>query len=337
MKIQLLFIIGTQRSGTTMLERILSTHSLIQGGPETHLLTPLAHLGVWAKVDNAPYDHIVAALGQCAFVEKLPNKKMDYWRACRAYCDVLYESYMANTGKPIYLEKTPEYATVLPFITKVFPDAKYIVLTRHPVAIFSSFANSFFDGDYAVAQSHDPLLNRYVPPMAAFLRQTEIPFIHLRYEDMVQNPEIWMERIYKYIGIPFEHETINYHRNKSKQETGIKLGDPIGVKQHTKPSTSSMRIWAEELAADTTKLKFMQDIIKQLAPADLTTIGYPPDELWKPLEESGGLPPIVPKLNLYRLERRLIVKGRGFTQRHEWFRTLLKKIRLSCDVLLREY
>ena len=181
MKPQLVFIIGAQRSGTTLLERILSSHSMIKGGTEPHILTPLAHLGLWSKVDKAPYDHIVAALGQQAFVEHLPNQEEDYWQACRAYCDILYDKYMSGSGKQVCLDKTPEYATVLPFINKIFPDAKYIVLTRHPVAIFSSFANSFFDGDYRLAQEHEPLLDRYIPPIADFLRQTKIEFLHVCY------------------------------------------------------------------------------------------------------------------------------------------------------------
>lgn len=48
------FLIGAYRSGTTMLARILGTHSMIYAGPEPHLLTPLAHLGVWVRVDKAP-------------------------------------------------------------------------------------------------------------------------------------------------------------------------------------------------------------------------------------------------------------------------------------------
>ena len=73
-----------------MLERMLASHSQIQGGPEPHLMTPLAHLGVWDKVDKAPYDHILAAEAQKSFVAQLPNGEQDYWDACRAYCDILY-------------------------------------------------------------------------------------------------------------------------------------------------------------------------------------------------------------------------------------------------------
>ncbi len=204
MSVKMLFIIGSPRSGTTLLERMLSTHSMIQGGPEPHLLTPLAHLGYWAKVEKAPYDHVLAAEAQRLFVEELPNQAQDYWDACRAYCDVLYGRYLANKGKDFCLDKTPAYALILPFIVRVFPDAKYVVLTRHPLATFSSFANSFFDGDFRVAQNYTPLLNRYVPALAKFLRQTAVPFSHVRYEDLVQDPGHWLKLTYEYIGVPFE-------------------------------------------------------------------------------------------------------------------------------------
>ena len=140
MKPEMLFVIGAPRSGTTMLERMLSAHPAIEGGPEPHLLTPLAHLGVWDKVDKAPYDHVLAAESQKLFVSKLPGGEQDYWDACRAYCDHLYGRYMDGRDGRICLDKTPAYALILPFMMKVFPDGTYVVLTRHPLAMFSSFA-----------------------------------------------------------------------------------------------------------------------------------------------------------------------------------------------------
>ncbi len=336
MSVKMLFVIGSPRSGTTMLERMLSSHSMIQGGPEPHLLTPLAHLGIWDKVDKAPYDHVLAAESQKLFVDQLPNKEQDYWDACRAYCDVLYGRYLESKGaKPICLDKTPAYALVLPFIAKVFPDARYVVLTRHPLAAFSSFANSFFDGDYQVAQNYNPLLNRYVPALAAFLRQKDVPVIHVRYEDLVKDPETWFAKICEYIGVPFEKEAIDY--GKSEEERPKGLGDPIGVKQHSRPSTASVKKWVQELASDPAKLSLMRQVISELAPEDLALLGYPPEKLWKPLEEAGQVAaPVKPKLDRYRFKRKMIIRLRARAQRGGAFRRLLEKGRLTCDVLLRE-
>lgn len=339
MPVNMLFVIGAPRSGTTMLERMLSSHSMIQGGPEPHLLTPLAHLGVWDKVDKAPYDHILAAESQKLFISQLPQGEQDYWEACRAYCDVVYGRYLAGKGaKSICLDKTPAYALILPFMAKVFPDGKFVVLTRHPLAMFSSFANSFFDGDYQVANQFNPIINRYVPALAAFLRQQDVPFIHVRYEDLVKDPETWFEKICAYIGIPFEREAIEYGK-KGEEERPKGLGDPIGVKQHTRPSTGSVKKWAQELAGDPAKLALMRRVIAQVDPADLVTLGYPIENLWKPLDEAMGKPAAPakkPKLDRYRLERKMIILLRAQAQKRPAFRKLLLKGRLACDVLLRE-
>lgn len=319
-----------------MLEHMLNSHSRIQGGPEPHLLTPLAHLGLWAKVDKAPYDHILAAEAQRGFVDALPNGEQDYWDACRAYCNVLYGRYMEGKGKDICLDKTPAYALILPFIAKVFPDAKYVVLTRHPLATFSSYANSFFDGNYEVAQNYNPILNRYVPALAAFIRQKDVQLCHVRYEDLVKDPENWMERIYAYIGVPFERETIDYGKSGGEARKG--LGDPIGVSRHTRPTTGSVKKWVEDLRANPRRLALIRQVIAQLDPADLSTLGYPVETLWKPYEESADRPVEVkkPKLDRYRIQRKMIMILREQARRRSAFRSLLKKVQLAMDVLLRE-
>jgi hypothetical protein len=321
-----------------MMERMLSSHSAILGGPEPHLLTPLAHLGVWAKVDKAPYDHVLAAEAQKLYVSQLPNKKQDYWDACRAYCDVIYGRYLSTSTRKICLDKTPANALILPFMMKVFPDAKYVVLTRHPLAAFSSFANSFFDGDYAAAQSYNPLLNRYVPAMASFLRQTEVPFIHVRYEDLVKAPEEWMAKVCDYIGIPFEPAMIEYGKGGEDGPRAKGLGDPIGVKQHDRPMTASVAKWAEELAGDKLKLDMMRAIIGQLDSDDLDTIGYPLESLWRPMDAVAGekMQPKPQKLSRYRLQRKLIIGIRAAAKRPGVLRSVLRKTQLTCDVLLRE-
>jgi len=335
MPVQMLFLIGAPRSGTTMLARMLGGHPEVLGGPEPHLLTPLAHLGVWDKVDKAPYDHVLAAESQRLFVSKLPGGEQDYWAACRAYCDVLYGQRLMGSGKSICLDKTPAYGLILPFMTKVFPDARYVVLTRHPAAIFSSFANSFFDGDYGAAQAYNPVLNRYVPAMAQFLRQDNVPFIHVRYEDLVRDPEIVFEAICTHIGVAYDAKAINYGEAAPASAEG--LGDPLGVQQHSRPSAASVHAWAAELSADSEKRAFVESIIATLDPADLATLGYPVESLWKPLENVGGSPAKKPSgFSRYHLQRKLIVTLRGQAQQRPLFRKALRTARLACDVLLRD-
>ena len=62
-------------------------------------------------------------------------------------------------------------------------------LTRHPRSIFASYANSFFDGDYKAAVDFNPILSRYIPAMAAELRNPSVPLIHVSYEQLFPIPK----------------------------------------------------------------------------------------------------------------------------------------------------
>ena len=334
---RLVFVVSSPRSGSTMLERMLEAHSQIAGGPEPHLMTPMAHLGLWDRVTRAPYDAEHTAHAIRTFADSLPEGETDYYRACRAYADTLYGKFLEATGKPVCLDKTPAYALVAPFLAKVYPDARFVVLTRHPFATFSSFANSFFDGDYEVAQRYNPLLNRYVPALAGFLRDHAAPIFHVRYEDLVLDPGSWMARIHAHIGVPHEAETVNYGQKKRPATAKKGLGDPIGVKKHVRPTDASIEKWAGELLHDERKRAFMKQIVEELDASDLVTLGYPKETLWEPLErakEAGTPPPEKDKLTRYRLQRKVIVRLRGLAQRSGPVRACIGTARAACEALL---
>jgi hypothetical protein len=334
---KLLFVIGPPRSGSTLLMRMLSSHSAIYSRAEPHLLTPLAHLGYYDTVDTAPFDHLQAQQSVREFVAELPRGEEDYLDACRAYTDILYGRMLEarGKGKPLFLDKTPANALVLPFIAKLYPRARYVVLMRHPAAIWSSYANSFFDGDYVAARKFNPILNRYVPAMARFIRERPAPFVRVAYEDLVQRPEVEMRRVFEFLGLPFEPETIEYgkHEHESKG-----LGDPLGVKQHTRPVTDSVEKWAHELAADPAKLAIVREMVGRIDDADLETWGFPRAAFFAPVEaaaRAGARPPAQPPFfDRYRLQRKLLVMLRRNIQENTFGRAV-KRVRLVCDVLLR--
>lgn len=332
MEDRLLFLIGSPRSGSTLLARMLGSHSAIHGRPEPHLITPLAHLGYYGRVDKAPYDPFNVWEAVHQVVSDLPRGEADYLDALRACTDILYGRMLDASGRKLFLDKTPANALVLPFLAKLYPRARYIVLTRHPVAIFTSFVNSFFDGDFEVAQRHNPLLDRYVPAIATFLREKTTPLVHVRYEALVEKPEAEMRRVLDFLGLPFEPRTIEYGRQEHSNEG---LGDPITVARHTRPVTESVDKWAEELASDPKKLVFMRTLIARLDPADLATWGYPLETIFDPLAKASGRTPPRTRLTRYTLQRKILVALRRNIH-HNALGRLLKRLRFALDVVLRE-
>lgn len=337
MEDRLFFVIAPPRSGSTLLTRMLGAHSAITSPPEPHLLTPLAHLGFYDRVEQAPYDPIIAQRGAREIVAALPGGEEDYLRALRAYTDSIYARLLEPTGCRLLLDKTPAYALVLDFAARLYPKARYVVLTRNPMAVWSSFVSSFFDGDHEVAHAHNPLLERYVPAVARFLRESPVPIHHIRYEDLVADPEAHMRRLSDFLGVEFEPGTVDYGSSaEGSAESAKGLGDPITVASETRPTTKSLDRWAADMAGDPGKVAQAEQILARLTDPDLETWGFRRSEIRDQLaavdtgaKRSGGR-----GLSRYTLERKLVVMLRRNIH-HNAFGRLVRRIREACDVLLR--
>jgi hypothetical protein len=334
---RLLFVIGAPRSGSTLLNRMLGSHSKIHAPEEPHLLTPIAHLGYYASVEQAPYDPIITRGAARELVKALPQGEADYLRALRAYTDEIYAKLLEPSGRELLLDKTPAYALVLDFVARLYPGARYIVLTRHPMAVWSSFVSSFFDGDHQVAHDHNPLLERYVPAIARFIREAPVPHIHVRYEEMVSEPESQVERICDHIGIPFEPDMVNYgEREGGSTQSKRGLGDPMTVAKEKRPTTANLSKWARELSGQPEKIAQCESILARLADEDLEIWGHSRKQITAELAAIDPDGPRIPraKLTRYSLERRLAVRLRRNIH-HNALGRLVGKIRFACDVLLR--
>jgi Sulfotransferase family len=332
---RLIFLIGAPRSGTTLLARMMGAHSMIYQRAEPHLITPIAHLGYFGNVQKAPYDPINVEQAIHEFVADLPRGEADYLDAIRAYTDTLYERMLATApGKRFFLDKTPAYALVLPFLVRLYPGAHYVVLARHPLAVLTSYVQSFFDGDYRVALAHNPILARYVPALARLLRDRPVPLVHVKYEELVREPETHFRRVCEHLGVPFEPRAIAYgERGEAPQG----LGDPTGVQRHTRPVTTSVSRWAAEIAANEDTLGLVSRLIDELDPADLETLGYPRATIVAQLAAARGAPvPTKREVPVrYALERKLLVALRRNIH-HNAFGRMLKRLRFALDVVLRE-
>ena len=327
-----IFVISPPRAGSTLLQRMMGAHREVFTHPEPHLISPIAHLGVYGNVDKAPYDHINAAEAMKAFIDDLPNGEQDYLDALRSYTDTLYERMLTTSDCSFFLDKTPANALVLPFLERLYPDAKYVVLTRHPLAVFSSYANSFFSGDWQAAHAFNPILERYVPAMARFLRERPVPLVHVAYEDLVTEPEPVLERIFAFLGLEHDPGAVEYGKAGPVKKG---MGDPISVDKEGRPVTASVGKWAVEVANDPDKRALAEAMIARLEGPDLAVWQWPPEALWAPVAAAGGAPPPKPPRNNYTLQRRIMLalKKDIHSRPHG---KLVKRVKYYCDVLLRE-
>ena len=337
MEDKLVFLIGAPRSGSTLLTRMLGAHSKIHAPAEPHVLTPLAHLGFYDSVEKAPYDPVIARAGIREVVADMPNGEADYLQSLRAYTDAIYDKLLAPSGRELLLDKTPAYALVLDFAARLYPNAKFVVLTRHPLAVWSSFVTSFFDGDHEVAHNHNPLMERYVPAIARFLRERPVDLHHVRYEEMVSDPEAHMEKLCAYLEVPFEPGMVNYGDQAGSSKSATRgLGDPMTVAKESRPTTASLAKWARDMTGRPDKVAQCEEILSALLDEDLETWGVTRKEVQAQLSDIDlqGQPQKRPKATRHTLERKLLVMLRRNIH-HNALGKLVKQVRNICDVLLR--
>jgi len=254
-------------------------------------------------------------------------------RLPRAYCDRLYGAHIRASGTRMYLEKTPEYSTIWPLVTQVYLNATYILLTWHPGAILSSFAHSFFAGDYREAWSHDPVPARYVPTLAAFLRQSRTPCLHLRYEVLVTDPESCLRQACAHAGLAFEPSIIDYGGAERRPVTNSYGGWMIPL-----PSIGATARYRKVSISGPRSLPLTRINADFCTTCRTAGSGRPGDDRLSPRNILGagrcpGYIPSVPTATGDRLSAPSLVDYQGAAVGE----TLSSDLRLACDVLLRHY
>lgn len=305
---RLVLLIGFPGAAYEAVGEVLASHPDVQSIADAHALTPLAHLGYYDKVYKAPYDHVLAAEAQRLFVEQLPRGEADYVDACRAYCEGLYGRALEASGKALFLDATHDYTRILPFLRRVLPDAKYVIVTRHPLASLSDAS-----GDPAAADR----LREYVHAIGAFSGRPEVTYQRVRYEDFAVDPRATVDALCAYLGRPAD--------DAMYREAELRAGQA--------PADAA---WAHEYATDA-KLAEAQHLLRGLAPEELAAYGYSPDDLWRPVEAVLGrsVPHAQPPAHLQWQRSAVDVLGRA-ARKDGLLNRVVRKTKLACDVLLRE-
>lgn len=341
MQDRLVFLIGSPRSGSTLSSRLLGAHSEVFAPEEPHLITPIAHLGYYGSVEEAPYDPIIVRQAARHLVAHLPGGESAYLDALRAYTDAVYRGLLGSEeagAASLLLDKTPAYALCLDFLARLYPEARYVVLTRHPIAVWSSYVDSFFDGDDRVAHAHNPLLERYVPAIARFLRTATVPIHVLHYESLVRDPEKSCRDLCDFLEIEFEPAMVDYGATPSaRRESSRGLGDPSQVAKEIRPTTRSLSKWATASTGRPERVALYREILARLTDEDLETWGYPRSGIEEELSQIdlGGRPAPRPRLTRYALERKLLVAIRRRVRPGSLLGRAVRGTRDLCDVLLR--
>ncbi len=189
-----IFLVGCQRSGTTMLRLVLDSHSRISCGPETRFLPDLRRI-----VDERRDWPRLARFG-------FPRE--DWLRRIREFFGGVHADYAAGRGKVRWADKTPLYALSVDFVTEVFPDAQIVHVIRDGRDVVVSHRKRF---GYWSAVKCVVKWPRYIRTTRAFAARLPPQRYHeLRYEDAVGDPDSALRALFEFLGEPWEDGVLRY-------------------------------------------------------------------------------------------------------------------------------
>ncbi len=242
----LVFIVSQPRSGSTLLQSILSNNDYINTASEPWLL--LSFLNIFdSSLVEAKYCHSLAVTGVFDFVNKAGGE------------DVLVEKlrdFLLNVYRPLsvgnvkyILDKTPRYYEILSHIRKVFPEAKIILLKRNPFAVLNSIIDTWGDTN-TIADLYPYKRDILYAPflIQSFLEENRSDDKHVRevrYEKLVQNPEDEFKALYEWVDIPYNSSVLDYSKNDRHRGS---MGDQAGIKERRKPTDKSIDTWQKKFS-----------------------------------------------------------------------------------------
>jgi len=221
------FIVGTSRSGSTLLQSMLNSHDKITIPPETHFFYSCERIHekyYKAECEKRFRNELIefwcrekTRIGDLQLCEnrlKESAEKLELHKPIDLY-NLHLTLYRKIRGKNIIGEKTPKHILHAKEILKAFPNAKIISLFRDPRAVAHSEKCVQFGSPSVFITSKR--WRKYVKMHHQLRRElSDEQYISLRYCDLVKNPKSELERVCRCLGVDFNVSMLNYHQREEK-------------------------------------------------------------------------------------------------------------------------
>ena len=234
----LIFLISQPRAGSTMLQLMLSGHPDIATTSEPwialHPFFALKDQGL-----DAIYNAEVARAATKEFLEQSGLDEAFYKEQVAHFLNSFYQKAIRYQNKKCFLDKTPRYYLIIDDLMELFPDAKFIFLIRHPLAVLNSIMKTWVKDDYKkLGLLKDDLLLAPKLLAGAIKRYSDKSYT-VKYEEFVRNPETVLAGICSYLGVDYYEDMLDY----GKRLPDWKFGDPVGIQKSSRPSEDSLVLW----------------------------------------------------------------------------------------------
>lgn len=205
---QPVFIVGMPRSGTTLVERMLSGHSQLVSIGEFREFPRLYGIRLQEQFSRD--------------TSRTPSEAsldIDFAALGRAYCQAARE--LAGEA-PGFVDKLPYNFLYCGYILASLPNARLIHLRRDPLDTCYAVYKTLFFGAYSFSYDLDELADYYISyhrHMAHWRAVLPGRILDVSYEALVHEPEVQLRRIIDWCGLPWEASVLDFHRQEGPSMT----------------------------------------------------------------------------------------------------------------------
>jgi tetratricopeptide (TPR) repeat protein len=203
-----IFIVGLPRSGSTLVEQILASHSSVEGTFELPNVLTIVREFDHADAEHDAYPENVRAVSREQF-ENLGRRYIE-------------ETAPIRSGRRRFIDKMPNNFSHVGLIHAMLPNATVIDVRRHPMdSCFSTYKQYFAEGQ-SFSYSLDDLGRYYRCYLSLMDHWDEVlpgKVLHLRYEELVRDPETHIRRLLTHCGLEFEPGCLRFHETKRSVRT----------------------------------------------------------------------------------------------------------------------
>ena len=205
---QMIFILGLPRSGTSLVEQIISSHSQVYGGGELPILPNIIknNIIIDRKIETVRALETIQSPSQLKRMSKEYLKYLDYF----------------NYKEKFVTDKAPLNFRWIGFIKLIFPGAKIIHCQREPKNNCLSLYKNFFEGGLDFTYSEQDIVDyhrSYTKLMAFWNSKKNNNILNIKYEDLINNNENKIREIVNYCELNWEKSCLSFHKNKAPIKT----------------------------------------------------------------------------------------------------------------------
>jgi len=279
----LIFLISQPRSGSTLLQLMLSGHPDIATTSE-----PWIALHPVYSLKNSGIDTVYNSnLALSALRDFLKHNGVDeefYKEQIASFLMNLYNLAIKHQNKKIFLDKTPRYYHIINEIMDIFPEAKFIIILRNPLAILSSILKTWVGDDLLkIGNFRDDLIKAPQILLDCVSLHPDRCY-RVKYEDIIMKPEDVLKDVCQFLGITYTSEMVDYGDRINREWN---FGDKVGIHKAKRPTTESLKSW--ENGFTTPQERYLAiSYLKELGPALIKDMGYDYYDMESSIEIPGG-------------------------------------------------